>query len=488
MTNWIFGGVAGLIFIIIAILIAVAVYIPSARQLIIKLIAGFVVVVFMGGSVYCGIHIDKYLNAEGGIFGYISGLVEINTTTKLEDMKFSLNNIVLTQEDGDKYSAIIYPSEVITLENDKNYTIYVNDIPLIPIESSEDFIIADYSYKFFNEDMTVALEDNLRFNLSFDDYITTFKITTLGGQTAVNYWNNYFTKNRLTIEIKAFNYNLNDDMNIVEGDLSNFYYVNYIVDSEEYLTQVYQNGNDINLINAPEKDGYVFVAWKDNEGNVIEEGYKVKSELNLYAEYTYKPLDFVIVDNAITGYTGKSSEILIPETYSLFEEKPVAGNDFKITSIAADAFKSNKEITRVVINENITKIGERAFFDCSNLSELVIGENVVTIGSSAFAGTGISYLYIPDSVTTIGGLAFFMCNSLKEVIVGTGIQSLSYSTFEECSSLSRFIIKAVDPPVIDMRNNLLPNTVKIYVPDEAYDSYKSSSEWSIYTILKQSEL
>ena len=59
---------------------------------------------------------------------------------------------------------------------------------------------------------------------------------------------------------------------------------------------------------------------------------------------------------------------------------------YKVTSIADNAFKNNKKITKVVIGNNIVSIGKNAFAKCTKLVSVIIGKNVIKIGKDAFAG------------------------------------------------------------------------------------------------------
>ena len=66
----------------------------------------------------------------------------------------------------------------------------------------------------------------------------------------------------------------------------------------------------------------------------------------------------------------------------------VDGVSYRVTSIADNAFKNNKKITRVVIGSNIVTIGKNAFAKCTNITSIVIGENVTKIEKNAFYGCG----------------------------------------------------------------------------------------------------
>ncbi len=62
----------------------------------------------------------------------------------------------------------------------------------------------------------------------------------------------------------------------------------------------------------------------------------------------------------------------------------IDGVSYKVTSIASNAFKDNKNITKVIIGSNVKSIGKNAFQGCSKLRSVVIGKNVKSIGSKAF--------------------------------------------------------------------------------------------------------
>lgn len=66
------------------------------------------------------------------------------------------------------------------------------------------------------------------------------------------------------------------------------------------------------------------------------------------------------------------------------------GKTYKVTSIAAGAFKNSKKLTKVVIGSNVTKIGKNAFYGCKNLKNIVINTKNLkktTVGAKAFKGT-----------------------------------------------------------------------------------------------------
>ena len=61
---------------------------------------------------------------------------------------------------------------------------------------------------------------------------------------------------------------------------------------------------------------------------------------------------------------------------------------YKVTSVKSRAFKSNTNITKVVLSANIKSVGKEAFYGCSNLKTLNIKTKKLTngtVGSKAFS-------------------------------------------------------------------------------------------------------
>ena len=63
------------------------------------------------------------------------------------------------------------------------------------------------------------------------------------------------------------------------------------------------------------------------------------------------------------------------------------GKTYKVTGIAANAFKGNKKMTSVLIGGNVKKIGRSAFENCKNLTKVTVnGSKLQTISKNAFKG------------------------------------------------------------------------------------------------------
>ena len=81
--------------------------------------------------------------------------------------------------------------------------------------------------------------------------------------------------------------------------------------------------------------------------------------------------DFIIENNILVRYVGKSKDIIIPEG---------------VTSIRSTAFAYCYGIRPVTIPDSVTSIGYCAFYNCKNLTSITIGNGVVYIGEEAFHG------------------------------------------------------------------------------------------------------
>ncbi len=79
-----------------------------------------------------------------------------------------------------------------------------------------------------------------------------------------------------------------------------------------------------------------------------------------------------------TKMSAVSGTVTIPATVK------INGKTYKVTSVAAKAFKNNKKVRKVVIGKNITKIGAEAFRGCKNLKNITIkSTKLKSVGKNA---------------------------------------------------------------------------------------------------------
>lgn len=88
------------------------------------------------------------------------------------------------------------------------------------------------------------------------------------------------------------------------------------------------------------------------------------------------------------------------------------GRSYKVSSIAASAFKNNQRITNAVIGSNVTQIGDRAFYGCTKLKKVTIKSKKLTeVGSNAFLGCK----KLKSIIIKSKALKFVGKNALKQI-------------------------------------------------------------------------
>ncbi|MDE6635421.1 MAG: carbohydrate-binding protein, partial [Lachnospiraceae bacterium] len=103
---------------------------------------------------------------------------------------------------------------------------------------------------------------------------------------------------------------------------------------------------------------------------------------------TYKvgKLNYKVSANGTATVTGPAKKTdksaTVPATVS------VEGKSYKVTSVAANAFKNCKKLTSVTIGSNVNKIGAKAFYNCKALKKITVKSSVIkSVGSKALKGT-----------------------------------------------------------------------------------------------------
>lgn len=111
---------------------------------------------------------------------------------------------------------------------------------------------------------------------------------------------------------------------------------------------------------------------------------------------------------------GKTKDVVVPDNVV------INGVSYKVTEIAASAFKNNKKLQSVTVGSNVKVIASKAFYGCKNLKEVSISSGVTGIGSSAFYKcTKLKSVTIPEKVSKIGSKAFYGCKNLKSITIKT---------------------------------------------------------------------
>ena len=101
----------------------------------------------------------------------------------------------------------------------------------------------------------------------------------------------------------------------------------------------------------------------------------------------------------------------------------------------------NKEITHLVIPNDVDTIEAHVFSNCRSLKKVSIPEGVKTIENHAFSEcVNLETITIPTSVTAIGMQTFYHCSALKSLEIPDGIEGIEYGLMTNCENLETIVI------------------------------------------------
>lgn len=125
-------------------------------------------------------------------------------------------------------------------------------------------------------------------------------------------------------------------------------------------------------VEITDKNSVVILAEPAKKGTILTETksgatYKVTGSDPKKPEVEYK-----------APKNKKETKVVIPDTVT------IDGVEYAVTSIAKNAFKNNKKLTKVKIGRNVKSIGESAFSGCKKLSKVELDVNLTKIGKNAF--------------------------------------------------------------------------------------------------------
>lgn len=156
-----------------------------------------------------------------------------------------------------------------------------------------------------------------------------------------------------------------------------------------------------------------------------------------------------VENGVLKRFTGKFSEVILPEAVTSIGSRVFTGNrgvhtvifTDKVESIEREAFYQNKDLKKVINLSGVKFIGKGAFYDCASLEECDLGNNVEYISDEAFKGcVSMKNIMLSSGLKQLERGVFKGCTSLLEVIIPSGIKSVSASLFELCESLKSVLL------------------------------------------------
>ena len=219
--------------------------------------------------------------------------------------------------------------------------------------------------------------------------------------------------------------------------------------------------------------------------------------------YAFRACDFgdIVIPNSVTGIG----------SYAFFNAGVTSvafGTKLRVISSYAFAYCKMKSVK---IPESVTGIGANPWSFCENLERFdgkyatsdgrflivnnevysvapagmttcIIPDGVTSLGTVSLEGTPFTKVTMPSSLVRIGHNAFRDCTKLTEITIPKNVSEFGNCPFSDCTGLLKVYCKPTTPPTLD---NYLPfqgtsSKLKIYVPKESVEAYKTHEKWSTY--------
>ena len=230
-------------------------------------------------------HLNIYYSARGGVYGSITQIFkknEVKIEQTAEDIEFGFKNVCLMKNADGQYSASITSKQILKLDANEDYFIYVNNQPCTTVSCEETDIYATYSYTFLNREdgeYLILADDTMTFYFAFYENYSYLYIEVENGENTYQLWNQYFNK-------------MNFKVKIVKVPSSYYSPAEYkkialMIDGSEYSQATIKKGSDYllptNVLNTAD---YIFNYWQDAEGNKITSIEDVTSDITIHANIT----------------------------------------------------------------------------------------------------------------------------------------------------------------------------------------------------------
>lgn len=206
----------------------------------------------------------------------------------------------------------------------------------------------------------------------------------------------------------------------------------------------------------------------------------------------------VVIPNSVTtirssafNYCGSLTDVIIPKSVTTIEnqafgycealEKVIFPNT--ITAMGTYIFTGCTAIKTIVFPENLPSVPQRVCYDCKSLQDITI-PNTELIDQYAFYNCkSIRQVIIPNGVTQIASNAFYGGYGIVSVIFPYSLTAIETNAFYNCRGLTKLDFRAsTSIPTLGSTAsfNNLPSDCKIIVPDDLFDTWKATTNWSTY--------
>lgn len=193
------------------------------------------------------------------------------------------------------------------------------------------------------------------------------------------------------------------------------------------------------------------------------------------------------------GCSGFSGNLIIPESLKEISGSPfhdctglngqlVLHNNLTLIETSSyGPFYNCRFQGELKLPDNITQIPSGCFYNCKFSSIAEFPKSLISIGSNAFRYNTklMGVLEFPSSLVSLGSYAFDECNNIEGIILSEDIGLLPQSVFSGCSGITKFICKAIEPPVVRTGafSSIPKDNFVLEVPEQSIQRYANDSQW-----------
>jgi hypothetical protein len=112
---------------------------------------------------------------------------------------------------------------------------------------------------------------------------------------------------------------------------------------------------------------------------------------------------------------------------------------YVLDKISDNAFRSNQNVTKLVLGDTVTHIGTSAFIECANLTgDLILPDSLLSTGYHPFKSTGITRVVFGAGMKTVNNWFARECKQLESIKWNQNITSIGETAFYYCTELTTF--------------------------------------------------
>lgn len=215
------------------------------------------------------------------------------------------------------------------------------------------------------------------------------------------------------------------------------------------------------------------------QGNRSIKNISVNSWVDVYTIGSY-----AFSRSSIENFTISSQGIWISTEafYSCLNLESVTFNTASLTWFS-DVFYGCTSLKSVTLPPAINgqEVPLRAFQNCTSLTEINLPDTIQVISSNAFLHCeSLETLDLPTQLAQIGQGAIAHCKSLTSLDLHD-VAVIENLAFKGCTNLSSVTVNTLTPPTLGTDVFMdCSEDLKIYVPANLVDNYKTSGNWSNY--------